>query len=1496
VEQRLATFSLNPHSRQSFFSFFLCLHRFPHNFSADTFGHAMSDDLAPVIDDLRRCGTAISEGALKVLVSKILPWIENNPILLIRTFAASLCELDCPLWPSRVLLSISSELIDVPPESFRPLIDPIREFGGGGFIAPLHNAVFLLPPAALTPDDARVVAGNIVDLIPPFSQSESLQVIAMTLSQFLKKWAGIIPEPEITISSLFSVLSGTIDNYRVLSLLCHSVAYLLIALVGETPLKDLISAAFELRATVLDRCTPVANVPFGEFARQSLPQPVRLRLIASCLLTLPQARLAEIADKFPLLRLGLRNPPRDELGLSCYYAMLSAVLKVSARQLSPKALHMCCLALLQASRQEIANRAELRSCLISVLQCSSHISNPQRFHEMLFGRVLQLPAKHEFRRDALPLLIPNVPFSCITLDFFREVLSLFDSHRGFVLKCVCEIYRNFEVPAEYSLLLLQRLDRMNSSTQMSMLSGILRAGERASMLIRQHTQNCEGLDENRRLALELSLAAAEPKSPRKLPMAAERLRRAVHSWDFEVRLSALCLICTRQLFDSAYVPILFESIPRVFVYCDLKHKKSLERSLQQIVPALPGEQSAEFLRGLVSQVLPLLEPHQSGAKKSYIISVLRAIWGVRPLFMLSTELLQFLILALFEGSYPLRTVMFQTLCLIGKMARNVPAHDALVRSILDPRNHFVKDLIERNRHSDRFREGDGAARLLALVGIRRGDLTFDDVVNEVWRDYTSSRERGDLPSHFPLSVILHFIQGEADDRLNSGFITDKLLPELSTLILDSLEAIGVETSIEATPADRIRTTEPPESHHATTITRTWWVVWQALNIISSSVNRFFTLISPASVGQIGDALFRFLIESKHATSVAHAQQTFQALCARCAMREDCAALPGIWADRLFTTVSDWTATDHRSSNGLVQTALALVRSEPAYLFGSQRPIYGAIVSLCNVLLEWIASGDEVRSALLLAEALASDNVTQANFEPFFSRLLPRVLELLCAPLGVELSNVAKRCLARLFARRPQMAFADAVPEILAFFSDHLAVEQPEIGHVILQMLQLVAPVADASLLEKVVAMRASVASRVRRAAARVLVLLLPAERASHFFRRCMRDLHLASPPQRPARAPPDADPPESEAESLEEMEIVVPEAEEDETEPESQEDLTACVCDGIVVQMQALLRAYPALRDSFRAEICDVCDRFLQKQGDSLIQIFVVVTIAREFDCLDRLRPVLLHLFANRARLVRLPLGYSLLRACLSVLDEGQVVALLEGGEDPTILHLLLQLKEPSVRIASVCIDLFLRNRNEAITDVLSDLLRKWQCAPSPDQRARFESVLFEAQEDARMEAMLSLAPKFVMHPKQVFQYFERFSLFVDRSDSNVLLFLSGLAWEFQESLFREFVPHEFSHWKVALRLISDENSAVRRPCCRALSAHICGGEKSLEVCEYDLIVRIYEIIAGVAPQLLKGLLVELKRVKEGGGESDSREPASFLFPPSFHIDCIKEKIKREKE
>jgi hypothetical protein len=785
------------------------------------------------------------------------------------------------------------------------------------------------------------------------------------------------------------------------------------------------------------------------------------------------------------------------------------------------------------------------------------------------------------------------------------------------------------------------------------------------------------------------------------------------------------------------------------------------------------------------------------------------------------------------------------------------------------------------------------------------------MISGIWNRFMKERSEtlSDFPSHFPLSVIFHFIQTEADD----SFITDKLLPQLCTLILESLEFIGVETNVESTPVQRIRSETPPESTLHLTVTKAWWAVCQSLNIISSSVNRFFGRIATDTVRQLGDTLFRFLGESRHYSSVTHAQQTFQALCTRCWTRDDCVGFPRDWCERLVATAGSWTTADHRSSNGFVQTALALIRSEPSHLFGSQRTIYDSLLNLCRTCLPGPSSSDELRSALLLIEAIACDLVTQGNFEPYSAQLLMQVLNLLCHPMGIELGNVAKRTLASLLVRQwkhkdlrrvSNAEFFQVNPVLLDFFYEHLVPEDSEISFVVLQIIQRMAPFSDNSLLTKVVDMRKSRYSRVRRAASSALLVVLPSERVDAFVRKCLRDLRLVpAPPARPGRVEPEPDPiPDSnEPETLDDLEFLVPtvEQEEEESLDESSEDLNANTCDGIILQIQQLVRQFPQVKATFSAEIESLCDRFIGQDSGSLIQIYVMIQLAREWDCLQRLKPLLLHLFRNRRSLTQYPLGHHFLRASLSVLDEPEVVRLLQSNDDATILHLLLQLKKLSPVVSSVCIDLFLRSKNEAITGQLAELLRKNPIKPSEPQRARFEHVLFRMQDDSRTESMLCLAAVFEINPVEIFRHFERYSLFVDRSDSKILLFLSNLALRFHQELFSSFDEGDFSHWKVALRIVSDENPAVRFPCCQALSIHLnaTGIDPKLQLCEFDVIVQIYESNAKVAARMLKGMLTELRRVKENGGESTlaRKEPATFLYPPSFHIDCIKRNVQGEK-
>jgi hypothetical protein len=76
----------------------------------------------------------------------------------------------------------------------------------------------------------------------------------------------------------------------------------------------------------------------------------------------------------------------------------------------------------------------------------------------------------------------------------------------------------------------------------------------------------------------------------------------------------------------------------MFAYLSFGYKKVLKLWLQQRIAAVPPDQTTDAIVSRVSPVLPLLEQHCSTAQKSSIVSVLSAIWNVRPLFMPSTNL------------------------------------------------------------------------------------------------------------------------------------------------------------------------------------------------------------------------------------------------------------------------------------------------------------------------------------------------------------------------------------------------------------------------------------------------------------------------------------------------------------------------------------------------------------------------------------------------------------------------------------------------------------------------------------------------------------------------------------------------------------------------------------------------------------------------------------------------------------------------------------------
>ncbi|OHT01491.1 hypothetical protein TRFO_31680 [Tritrichomonas foetus] len=1430
------------------------------------------DDLKQVIQSCIRCGNNISKRSLNLLSASIRRWAESSPTNLITIIQDMLCDFDSQIVPTRILLSISNDLQNLDASYFAPIIHfsikMEKNSQPASIISPIHNTVFIIPTASMPATKATCLATNIIDLLPNFvHQNDSLQIIATALSQFMKKWAKILSNPNELAASLFTLLSNSSFTYATLSLLCQSVIYLILSILGDCSLKEVLESLIKREPTVLDQCTPVANINFVDFALQTLPVSAQFQLIGSFIFSLPTERLNEIANRFNLLGSCIKTPPTDELGRTCFYTMLSAVLKATAKQMTPKALNMCCNALLShPDTQDTANRRAMKWCFSSLLQCSSHTQNPNKFNEMLFQRILALSPKSLLRQDALPMIIPVVPFSNITLEFWNYLIGLFDTQNSLALKCISEIYKKFDVPMEYSTILFKKLDQMNAPTRTMSLNYLLKTDAHVIQQLKDHATNCSEIDENRRLTLLLSTASFEAKVTRKPIVSESLLRSAIHSWDFEVRMSAIQLLCGQNAFtDDERLSILKDAIPRVFVYCDMKFSKQLERCLDNIIRSL-NNKSSIFIQALMNEMLPLLRPHQSGVKKAYIICLIKTIWRHKPLYLLTKKLIEQLVLGLFESSYVLRDQFFALLLIIVRTSLSTNNQEAsiTIKSVINNENDFVHELIEKHKESPRFREADGAARLIALLHIVQKDKPLDAVVNEMWIEYASTSSES-IPSHFPLSVILHILQSTVQD-ISVRFLVDKLLSNLVQLIKDSLDFMGVEANIESMPIQAIRK-DPPESQLHDSVNKSWLVVRQSLNIITCIINRHFDEISQNLVEQLGDALFNFLVESRHFSTVFYAHLTFQTLCTRCFMREDCGKLPKKWTEILLKAADNFSSADHKASDGFVQTATALIHSEPPHLFGSQRSIYHLLLQLCFTLLDKPGTSNQLRSALLLTEAIAKDSPTQGNLEPYAAQLLMSVFMVNTVPMNYEMRCAANHCLTSLLLKHWERKddskeyesvshgeFFQSVGGAFDFFIEHLSVDQSDVAYVILQVIQIMQPFPQETLFSKISELRSSRFSHVRRAAARALLIVIPPNLVDDFAQQCIKDLSNPS-------------------------------------------TLDTNSIDGIILQIQQLCRKFPTVKQPLLQQVEELCRKAIQEHEKDYIKIFIVVSLSREFGCLHLLKPMLLRLFEMRKKIMQLPLGHQIIRSTFSVISDDQKAEVLTSTDFATIFHLILYIgadkENISPRIKSLLIDLFLRDDCQAVNDYLAPLLS----SPSEDQKRRFVDILYDTQEDAKFVSMLSLAPYFVNDAKDVFNHFAQYADYVDRSDSNVLSALSQMALQFHSQLFSSFNPENLTHWKIALRILSDENPSVRFPCCKALSLHFDENrKKGLYLCEYDLIEMIYKMMNRYS-SVLDEILYELKEFKEDEGDTHfKKEPTPFLHPPSFHVQLIKSIIKEKKE
>ena len=1431
------------------------------------------DDLEKAISSFLQCGNGISRRSLSLLTTTISKAAELEPEILILVLKKQLCDLVAPLAPPRVLLAISQILENLDANFFSDIIskvikmDPIST--NSSVINCIHNSVFILPVNSLGPDKANEMSNKIINLLQQTIKTESFFIILATaLSQFMKKWATILPHPENATMMILSIVSDPTLNYSSISLLSQSAIYCICALIKSmSRLKDMISSLVERKETPLDKCTAVSGITFMEYVQQTIPRGVQFQLVASLLFTVPSEYYPLFVPNAYLIYSCISTEPTDEIEQTSFFQMLSAAIKVMSKSNQTDFLMRCKDAILYVTDTSDAYlRKSIRQCFTSLVQCALKTCDESYFVD-IFNKVVALPSKSSLKQDCLSLVIPYVPFSLITKDFFAQLLSLVDYHQAFAFRCISEIYKNHDVLPEYSDMLFVKLDELSSVVRQNLMNTILKTSLKVVKTLHKHVAMSRVIPESKRLSIQVQIAPGMPQIDRNM------IRLALHSWNYEIRIDALKLLITSQRGSKKFSPediaLLSEAIPRVFVYCDVKYQKVLERFFQMACNRMDMHDQtcmSQFLSPLFKAMVPLLKPRLSGFRKSYIINTFNIVWNSRPLLFLTKELLENLVYNLFESSYTVRDLIFRFLLLI--LRTKEPSDKAnLAHQVISESSPLVSDLIQEHSKSTKFRETDGTARLIALVHLAKGGDDIEGIISKMWQEIvevSSKKKTETIPPHFPLSVVLHVLQSVQDPQIDFNFISSKLMKRSIKIIDDSLVFIGVDTNIETMPVQSIKGGDAPVSQLNDDINRSWLAVRQALNIIGYVLNKYFERLPVDLIRQTGDTLLRFLIGSRHPSTVYHAHLIFQTICTLSFTRDVTKDFSNEWASALIAQSDVFTLTDHKTSNGFVLSALALIHSEPSHLFAQQRPIYDKFIRLCNAYIAGEANDNQLITGFLLAQSIAADNLTQSNFEPYLSQLLMTCFKACAMTAPYSTKNICNICLCTLLLKHwkrrsdtrhdleaiSHVDFFSVVNGASDFFVEHLVSDQPDVAYIILIVIQFFEPFPMDNLLARIIDMRSSPSSRSRRAAARALIVVLPQGEVENFIRSALLDV------------------PKADANTL----------------------------DGILMQIKELTSAYTNVIDSLKSDVEKILVAAMESHEKSYIRLYLYINLANIFGLTHIVKPVLLVLFNNVPALLKRPYGQRILVIIFKVMTETELLQVIIRKDRITLFHACRFLADnPSYlkrMIARSLIDIFLRDPAPAVYDRILKLLINFpeKFNPNDYQKEQFNKLILKDMNQSRLMPLLRVASMFIVDAKLFLEKFENYWYFVDRSDTDILETLSIIMENHREELFTEFDPKRYTHWLLALRIISDENPSVRLPCCRALSHYIFFDKnQKIELSEYDLILGIY---AKMSPykDLLQRTLQTLHNTSEQIEDDNGvkRDPTPFIHPPSFHAECLR--------
>ena len=1356
-------------------------------------------------------GSRVNKKYLNSVAAKLQESIATNPEGVVDALVDVFCKADSRLASTMLLTCISDAVSDIGVVKISPIkrmlfetIDDKEKFS----VAVTYNAVTLLPRSCLNSEEAGHVLSKLVDLLPNLRENSSF---VACVAHATNKWSACLGERRSFVKIFLRILSENEFGLSALTLICQCAVHLVQLDLGKEA-QSAMDAALSGRESKMDQYSPAGS--YVDFVK-SMPLAARMRLETVMFEACSGDGIEREKDRIRCLSSLFECSVSSDVDIACLLLFVEMILQVLLKldSADEQTLKVCFDSMVRCpASKDAGNRKLVRSCVSLFLKLSVKFAS-LKFAEYMFSVLVESETFSQFKQDALPLIIPSVSFAVISFDFFQSILHLLQKYQALAVRCVCAIYKAFEVPKDYTLLFVRHLESFPPSTRLSIWGDMIaQAGLDKLQVIKKHITASTEMDENSKLSVLLCVSSAEYKVTKKETFTESMLVQSLHSRDFNVRASVLQYMCMKKKLTENDCNLLSGAIPFLFVYGDLQNENSQVVALETVLKKVPVDQQESFGRCLVTHFIPLISPLESGLRKFHVITCLKLIINYLPVTVRAEDV-KTLIAGMFGSSQSLRNEMF------GAVEMVLCKHKDLADI------EGIQTIIEANKSSERFRESEGAAMLEALLNIVQMKDPIESMLNMI------DIEKG-IPPHFPLSVVYHYIQHSEKRQLNSTLLINRALPLLCDLLRSSLQYIGMEADFGAQVKVSVR--------------KSWHAVRQSLNIIMRCFDLYATTIPVQIVETVGDTLFHFLMDSRQFSTVYHGHVAFRKVCSCCLAREDDSKkFPMKWCEKILSVGGLISSGDHRVSGGLVQTVVSLLDAEQSTHLG---PIGRVFVETCLRLIEHPESDQQLTSALLMTETVLSDSQRQTTMRSYLPKFLIAILTASARSTEIEVKRSANKCfctiILRQYLKRNELKsispkeFFGGVDGIHEFFSEQLKRGQQEIVFILLRVIEMMIPFKDEELLSSITELRRSRNSRIRKTAARALLIVMPQENAESQVERLLMDI---------------------------------------------QGELEVNTLDGTVCAITSIADKWPNVRDYVVEKITDQAKTVIQTKAASFATIWALVRLCEHFHLVETLKSFSNLILHNEKLIAELPLGDELLSTVMSVSDSPQLLSIFQSGSRKLTKAVALKCvdKKLANEVMSVLIDRYLTEIDQSVVDSLGQVLLHQPFTPTATQQHLFQNLLLTTTDSAKLIELIRLSDSFQVDPAFVFSHFSYLSHFQEHPNDDIFPQLSTYALAHHSLLFPDF--NQLTHWKLAIRLLSDDRASVREPCCQALLPHL---NSASNLCEFDVLRTLYRALPSPALAALREDFTQDQRANSDDSHF-RKEPPSFFFPPSLHISLM---------